>query len=452
MISVPAFIFVLGVLIFVHELGHYLAAKSVGIGVHRFSIGLGPATPLKFTRGETEYLIAWIPFGGYVKMASKEEQEQMEMLEGGAGTRVFPQEKLFENKPLWARIWVISAGVIMNMLFAWVTFFGLALAYGVSEDVTTQLARVDAQTLPAGATELAELPFGADILAINGEEVQSRDDILKAVLDAPAGLLNIVFEDHPTVEVEVTSEADNLAIAQSMVPLWAARIGGIVPASVAEKAGLEEGDLILSIDDKEIRSWDDMVDVLQSSAGVALSLDVERDGTVQKMTVTPKEEKIQDPQSGETRRVGRVGIVPQVDTRKVPVSLGEAFQLGNQRTWGATFQIVDTLKGMVQGLISPRELGGPLAIGQMAGQAARAGLEVLLMFTALLSVNLAVLNLLPIPALDGGHLVFLILEGIRGGKPVSLEWRLQALKVGVLMLLGLMVFVFGNDILRLFGI
>lgn len=452
MISVPAFIFVLGVLIFVHELGHYIAAKSVGIGVHRFSIGLGPATPLKFTRGETEYLIAWIPFGGYVKMASKEEQEQMEMLEGGVGTKIFPPEKLFENKPLWARIWVISAGVIMNMIFAWVVFFGLALAYGVSEDVTTQLARVDTESLPASASALADLPFGADIMAVNGEEVQSRDDIIMAVMDTKPGPLRFEFTDHPAIEVELASEADNLAIAQSMVPLWQARVGGVIPASVAEKAGLEEGDLVRSINGKAMRSWDDMVDVLQDNAGVPLSLEVERDGAVQNLEITPKEEKVQDPQSGETRKVGRVGIVPHVDTRKVPVSFGEAFQLGNRRTWGATGQVVGTFKGMIQGLISPRELGGPLAIGQMAGQAAKAGLEVLLMFTALLSVNLAVLNLLPIPALDGGHLIFLFLEGLRGGKPVPLEWRLQALKVGILLLLGLMVFVFGNDILRLFGI
>lgn len=429
-----------------------MAAKSVGIGVHRFSIGLGPATPLKFQYGETEYLIAWIPFGGYVKMASREEQEQMAMLEGGSGEKIFPEHKLFETKPLWARIWVISAGVIMNTVFAWVVFAGLALAYGVSEDVTTQLARVDRAELPAGAVALAELPFGADIVALNGEEVGSRDDILTHVIEAEAGPLEFAFIDHPSITVDLQGEADNLALARSLIPLWQARVGGVVQGSVAEKAGLKEDDLIRSIDGQEMRSWDDMVDVLQSSAGVDLQVELDRNGETQSLTLTPKEEKVKDPTSDEITKVGRVGIVPMVETRKVPVTFSEALTLGNQRTWNAANQVVGTIVGMVQGLISPRELGGPLAIGQMAGQAAEAGFEVLLMFTALLSINLAVLNLLPIPALDGGHLVFLFLEGIRGNKPVPLEWRTQALKVGIVMLLGLMVFVFGNDILRVLGI
>ncbi len=451
MTSVLAFIFVLGVLIFVHELGHHMAAKSVGIGVHRFSIGLGPATPLKFTYGETEYVLAWIPFGGYVKMASREEQEQMAALEGGVGEKVFPEDKLFENKPLWARIMVISAGVIMNVVFAWVVFTGLALTYGVSEDITTSLARVDRDKLPASAMVLADLPFGADIVAINGEAVESRDDILGALLDSGSQAMTFDFAQHPSVSFELQGEEDNLAVAQAMVPLWKAQIGGVVQGSVADKAGLKESDLIRSINGQEMRSWDDLVDILQGSAGVELSVVVERQGATQTLTVVPKEEKIKDPESGEPRMVGRVGIVPMVETRKVPLELGEALSLGTRRTWGAAGQVVGTITGMFQGLISPRELGGPLAIGQMAGQAAEAGLEVLLMFTALLSVNLAILNLLPIPALDGGHLVFLILEGLRGNKPVSLEFRMQALKVGIVMLLGLMVFVFGNDILRLLG-
>ena len=145
-----SFFLVIGVLIFVHELGHFLTAKWVGIGVHRFSIGLGPATPLKFRRGETEYLLAWIPFGGYVKMASQEEQQEMEALEGGQVEQIFPPEKMFENKPLWARILVISAGVLMNILFAWVVYSGLTWSQGRLELQTTRPAQ---RVSPASAAE-----------------------------------------------------------------------------------------------------------------------------------------------------------------------------------------------------------------------------------------------------------------------------------------------------------
>ena len=452
MISLPAVIFVLGILIFVHELGHHLAAKSVGIGVHRFSIGLGPATPLKFTYGETEYVLAWIPFGGYVKMASREEQEQMAALEGGVAEKVFPEDRLFENKPLWARIMVISAGVIMNVVFAWVVFAGLALAYGISEDGTTRLARVDRDVLPISATALADLPFGTEIVAVNEQEVQSRNDILRAVLDSDTQQLTFAFAQHSPVSVELQDDAEHTALAQALVPLWESRVGGVVMGSVADKAGLQESDLVRSINGQEIRSWEEMVEVIEASPGVQLSMVVERDGADQILEIVPKEEKAKDPTTGDMRKVGRVGITPHIEIHTISVGVVESMSIGARKTWWAGGQVIGTIVGMFRGLISPRELGGPLAIAQMAGQAAEAGFEFLMSFTALLSVNLAILNLLPIPALDGGHLVFLILEGLRGNKPVSLEFRMQALKVGIVMLLGLMVFVFGNDILRLIGI
>ena len=146
-----AAILVIGVLIFVHELGHFMAAKWVGIGVHRFSLGLGPLTPLSFRWGETTYVISWIPIGGYVKMASKEEQEEVGGLEGGSGEQEFPQEKLFENKPLWARVFVISDGVTINVLFAWVVYFWLATSYDRVVDLSTTIPLVDVSTLPTEA-------------------------------------------------------------------------------------------------------------------------------------------------------------------------------------------------------------------------------------------------------------------------------------------------------------
>ena len=176
LLTLASALVVLGVLIFVHELGHFWAAKAVGIGVPRFSMGLGPPTRLKWKRGETEYVVSWIPFGGYVKMATAEEDESMAGLEGGSADHNFPADRLFENKPLWARVVVISAGVTMNAVFAWSAYVLLAATYGRVEDPTTAIAVVDTAGLPAAARPLASLPFGTRILRINGDTVGSWKD------------------------------------------------------------------------------------------------------------------------------------------------------------------------------------------------------------------------------------------------------------------------------------
>jgi regulator of sigma E protease len=355
------FIVVLGVLIFVHELGHFMAARAVGIGVHRFSIGLGPATPLHFERGDTEYVLAWIPFGGYVKMASEEEQRQMEALEGGAPEKVFPPEQLFENKPLWARILVISAGVLMNTLFAWVLFSGLNGVYGVPGTL------------------------------------------------AEAGL------------------------------------GGIVQESPAAEAGLLAQDRILAVDGEEISSWGELVERIELRPGRLMRFRVERSGEILEIEATPRSREARDPATGERVQVGQLGI----ESPRVEVGWGEAIRLGASQTVGGGWLVVQSVKGMLFGEISARELGGPLQIARFAGETARAGLRPFLSFMAFLSINLAVLNLLPIPVLDGGHLMFLLYEGILR-RPVPLAVRERLLQVGLFLLLGLMVFAVGNDVWRMF--
>lgn len=359
--SFLGFVVVLGVLIFVHELGHFLAARAVGIGVHRFSIGLGPATPLHFERGDTEYVLAWIPFGGYVKMASEEEQRQMEALEGGAPEKVFPPEQLFESKPLWARVLVISAGVLMNTLFAWVVFSGLNGVYGVRGTL------------------------------------------------AEAGL------------------------------------GGVVEESPAAAAGLLAHDRILAVDGEEISDWADLVQRVEARPGQAMRLRVGRGDEVLEMEATPRVREAQDPATGETVQIGQLGI----EEPRTSVGWGKAMQLGAVQTAAGAWTVAQSVKGMVLGQISARQLGGPIQIAQMAGQTARAGWRQFLWFMAFLSINLAVLNLLPIPVLDGGHLVFLICEGVLG-RPLPLALRERLLQVGLFLLLGIMVFAMGNDLWRVF--
>ncbi|MCP4663200.1 MAG: RIP metalloprotease RseP [bacterium] len=453
LLTIAAFLLVLGVLIFVHELGHFLAAKAVGIGVPRFSIGLGPTTPFSFRREETEYVISWIPFGGYVKMASKEEQDAVEALEGGSLREEFPPEKLFETKPLAARILVISAGVIMNVVFAWVVYTGLAAVVGREEDPTTTIARVDATILPEAAAALAQVPFGTEILRVNGETVASWSAIMTGVTDPTSDELRFDFggDVDPIILAIPGTEVDTrVAIAQAMIRLWEPRIGMVVPGRPAEAAGIEQGDRIVSAGGEEIRSWDELVRAVEASVGEDLALTIRRSGAELELSVMPVEETVEDPLTDGLRKVGRIGISPLLEPLRVRFGPVDAAAEGARRTWNDATFVLFVLKSMVLGRISPREIGGPILIGQVSGQFARAGGVALLTFMAMLSVNLAILNLLPIPVLDGGHLIFLLLEGVRG-KPLSLDVRHRLTQVGLFVLLGIMALVLTNDLLRVIG-
>ncbi len=453
MLTLAATIFVLGVLIFVHELGHFMAAKAVGIAVPRFSIGFGPPTPLKFRRGETEYLLSWIPFGGYVKMASLEEQEAMASLEGGDLDQEYPPEKLFESKSLPARILVLSAGVIMNALFAWGVYSGLLMTYGQAVDPTTRISRVDAEALPEAASALAEIPFGAKIEKINGEALESWNDLMDGVLNPRSERLSIELATGGPIVVDVPgvdAEA-RVGIASALVPLWPARVGYLVAGKPAAGAGLQESDLITHIGGEELRSWDALVTAVEASVGQAMQLTIDRGGEAVAIEVTPGEEEITDAVSGEVRKVGRIGIGPKLDTRRIELGVLASLGEGARETWDNGVSVLVFLKGMIFGQVSPRQLGGPILIGQASGQFARAGFVALLSFMAFLSINLAILNLLPIPVLDGGHLVFLVLEGLRGGKPLPQNLRMRLTQVGLFFLLGLMAFAVINDLVRIAG-
>ena len=452
MLTLAATAFVLGVLIFVHELGHFMAAKAVGIAVPRFSIGLGPTTPLSFRRAETEYVISWIPFGGYVKMASLEEQQAMAALEGGELEEEFPAEQLFESKPLWARILVLSAGVIMNALFAWATYSGLLMANGQAVELTTTVARVDADVLPEAAGELAEIPFGTEIERINGREITSWNDVIEGVLEPRSDRLAFELSTGGPIIVDVPGvDADRrAAIAQALRPLRLPRVGAMLAGAPAAEAGVEPDDLITHIDGQPIPSWEDLVAAVEPRAGQPLLLAIDRAGEQVEIEVTPAEHEAEDPLTGEVRKVGRIGINPKLETRRIELGFGAAVAEGARQTWDNGLRVLVFLKGLVFGQVSARQLGGPIMIAQVSGQAARIGFDYLLTIMAFLSINLAILNLLPIPVLDGGHLVFLVLEGLRG-KPLPQDLRLRLTQVGLFLLLGIMLFAVVNDVFRIIG-
>lgn len=450
LVTIIAAIILLGIVILVHELGHFLAAKSVGIGVPRFSIGLGSPTPLRFRRGETEYVISWIPFGGYVKMATREDDGETAALEGGDAEE-FPEEKLFETKPLWARMWVISAGVIMNFVLAWVVYVGIAAGAGRMEDPNTIVDRVHADMLPPRAEDLARIPAGAQILKLNGDTVTSWTSVQQAFLDPRSERLGLEVSgvaEPLMVRIPGLEAMERAAALNALEPYRPPRIAQVVPGRPADRAGLRGGDLIVRIDGDTARSWGQLVAAMTASGGDTVRLTALRDGELVPIAVVPREEEETDRLTRETRSVWRIGAQGWSETRHIRLNPVEAVAEGTRQTLARLGDVLFAVKSLVTGRISPRELGGPIIIGQMSGEAARLGWIYFLSFTAFISINLAVLNLLPIPVLDGGHLVFLMAEGIRG-KPLPVNVRMRLTQLGLAFLLALMVFVIFNDVLRI---
>ncbi|HEX6926374.1 MAG TPA: RIP metalloprotease RseP [Longimicrobiaceae bacterium] len=442
-----AFLIVIGVLVFVHELGHLIAAKSVDIAVPRFSIGFGPRVT-GFRWGETEYVISALPLGGYVRMAGMEDTAA---LEGGEELAQEPSDRDFDAKPLWARIWVVSAGVLMNFLFAIVVVTGVALVYGESINPTTRVAIARQDSLPGAAAPLGMIPTGAELESINQVPVENWNDVLELFADAGPGPLTLGFSDGQTVTLDLPQEERvRVSVLQRIQPFAEPLIGGVNTGSPADVAGIEEGDRVIEADGRPIRSWTEFVDVIRAHPGEEVALVVQRGGEEIPITVTPEPVQEQLPE-GERLEIGRLGVSQQLELDHRRVGLGEALRQGWETTWGTSTAIVRLVGDLFTGDASPRSLGGPLTIGQISGETARAGLEVMLQWMALLSVNLAVLNLLPIPVLDGGQLLFLFVEAVRG-RPLSVEQRLRLSHVGLIIVVGIMVWAITNDFLRLFGI
>lgn len=446
--TLVAFLIVIGVLVFVHELGHLVAAKSVGIAVPRFSIGFGPRIA-GFHWGETEYVISALPLGGYVRMAG---MEDMAELEGGEELAMEPSNRDFDAKPLWARFWVISAGVLMNFLFAIVVIAMVALIWGQSINPTTRVAIAERGALSGAAAPLAAIPTGAELSAVGGELVESWNDVQERLNDAGAGALTLSFVDGQEVTLQLPSSAtERLQVIDHINFFAEPVIGGVETGSAADVAGIQEGDRILRAADESVNSWTDFVDIIRAHPGREVPLLVMRDGAEVALTVTP--EPVQETEvSGRRIEVGRLGVLQEgVETVHREVGFGEAVRHGWDVTWGTSVTIVKLLGDLFTGDASPRSLGGPLTIGQISGETARAGVEVMLGWMALLSINLAVLNLLPIPVLDGGQLLFLGVEAVRG-RPLSVEQRLRLSHVGLILVVGIMVWAITNDFLRIFGI
>lgn len=450
--TILATIIVLGVLIFVHELGHFAAAKAVGVEVQRFSIGLGPRV-FGFRHGETEYVISAIPLGGYVKMGGMDD-EMMERIEGGPPREArTPSSRDFDTKPIWARTLVISAGVIMNMVFAFGVYTFVAARWGLTELDTTRVAVVRAESLPPGAEALADIPSGARFVRIGDREVHHWGDVRDGFLQAKPGPLTVeTVEPSRTVEIRVPeAESQRLALVRSLASWVEAGVGAVNPGSPADRAGLEAGDRIVAVEGQPVNHWFDFVDAIEARPGQRTEITISRNGRelIRAVTLDAQTERRPD---GSDVEVGKIGIYPPMgEVTYSDVTFREAVVIGYRETVAVTAMILGFLGDLVTGDVSPRTMGSIVTIGEASGQAAAAGASAFLRFMALFSVNLAVLNLLPIPVLDGGHLLFLAIEAVRG-RALSVEQRLRWSNVGFLVIMGIMIWALSNDFLRLLGL
>jgi regulator of sigma E protease len=429
MTTILAFLFVLGVLVFVHELGHFLVARWHGVRVITFSLGFGPKI-LKFTRGGTEYCISAVPLGGYVKLAG----ETVEDTQTGA-----PDEFLSKSK--WVRFQVYVAGPIMNILLA-IVVGAIVLSRGADVPVYRSdvpvVGSVEADS-PAAAAGIA---VNDRILSVDGVPVSTWDDLDMAVLPRAGRELGILLDRAgERVTVRVTPEAigsyemGELGIG----PVKRPQITQVNPSSPAEAAGFQRGDVFLAVNGTPVRIDQEIVERIRASADVPITITVERSGARVDVPVTPR-----GPQGA-----ALIGVsISEYEVRRIDPSAIEAIQLSVKQNWENTILIGRTLGGLVTRDTPVRQLMGPVGIAQLSGSAAEIGWVALLNLMAMISLNLGLLNLMPVPVLDGGHIAILAVEGL-SRRDLSVRVKERILVAGAALMVLLMVTVIYNDIARL---
>ena len=447
-VTIAAFVLALGVLIVIHEFGHYLVARLFGVKVLRFSIGFGRAL-WRFQRGrdQTEWVVAALPLGGYVKMLDEHEGP------------VRPEEahRAFNRQSVWRRIAIVAAGPAANFLLA-IAFYWMLFVGGVQE------AKPIVGAPERGTVaEAAGLVRGERILKINGEPMASwqqvRWRLLQLAVEKLPARLEVIDAkqrltwrtlDLSTFDLEGL-DGDPLARLGLKLdrPDIAPVVGSLVAGGIAEEGGLRPGDRIVSIDGGEVRLWEDVVRAVRRRPGEKVQLEIRRGEERIDIRLIPETVQQND------ERIGRIGAAPLIDpesmknlvtvVRYAPVA---AFGMALERTWETSAFSLKMLGKMVIGQVSWKNLSGPVTIADYAGQSAQLGIGAYVAFLALISISLGVLNLLPIPLLDGGHLLYYVVE-IFKGSPVSERMMELGQRVGLTVLLFLMAFAIYNDFNRL---
>jgi regulator of sigma E protease len=446
--TIIAFIVALGVLIVVHEYGHYLAARLCRVKVLRFSVGFGrPLFVKRLGADETEWVVAAVPFGGYVKMLD-EREGPVDSVEA---------HRAFNRQSVGRRFFIVVAGPVFNFIFAVLVYAGLFM-YGLPEArpvLGTPLANTPAA--------MAGLKSGQTVRSIDGEALQTWQELRWRVLQAALQRKNARLEtiddrgriDTVTLQLADVGagEADGDALERIGLRLYRPPLdpvlGQLVSGGAAERAGLAAGDRIVQADGSRIDTWEALVNAVRARPGVPLRLVVERGGALRSVEVTP------DAVGPADARIGRIGAAPSVPPAHAEQMLIRVQHGPLESTWKALAKTADIsifslkmLGKMLVGEVSWKHLSGPVTIADFAGQSAQMGWVSYVTFLALISISLGVLNLLPIPLLDGGHLMYYLIEIIKG-RPVSERAMELGQRVGLALLLGMMAFAFYNDLNRL---
>ncbi|MDU7580674.1 sigma E protease regulator RseP [Aeromonas caviae] len=444
--NIGAFIVALGLLVAVHEFGHFWVARRCGVKVERFSIGFGKAIWRRLGKDGTEYVLALIPLGGYVKMLDGRVDE----LKPGE------EAQAFNHKSVWARMAIVAAGPMANFVFALFAFW-LMFMIGVPS-----VKPVVGEVRPASIVAEAGILPGMEIVGVGGEETGDWESVTYALIshlgDDSVQLklkaANTSYAVDKTLQLagwKFDPDKESPIGSLGIVPLGGKVlpvVEAVVPSSASEKAGLQIGDRIKGVDGDAITEWTQFVERVQQSPAQPLQVTVERGGSEMTLTLTPDGKKVKG------QLVGFVGLSPQLvplpDEYRTLLQYGplQALWHGVQKTWSLITLTFDMIGKLIGGIVSLDNLSGPISIAKGAGSSADYGLVYFLGFLALISVNLGIINLFPLPVLDGGHLVYFLIEAITG-KPVSEKIQEVGFRIGAAILMLLMGIALFNDFARL---
>ncbi len=437
--TIIGMVLVLGVIILVHEWGHFIAARFFGVRVDVFSVGFGPRL-FGMKRGATDWRVSALPLGGYVRMAG---QDISDIDSGEEAPKGLPDELM--SKKRWQRAVISFAGPAVNLVFPIVLLGGYYIISGVPYPKFERKPVVVNELSPAHSKAVNGLEAGDKVVSLNGTKDPTWEQAMKIVsLTNPGGTVRVDVEnDGVARHLDVLVPSDPRAPVFGYLPI-PPTVSEVVAGAPASRAGLQAGDVIRSVDGHKTEYWDQFVDQVRGSGGKTLQVVVERKGQTLSYAITPKQGL-----SESTEKNYQIGVAPPiVDLAYERVGPAGAVQAASTRTWEYVAGTIGVVGKLFSGRVSVKQLQSVVGISRIAGQAVAEGAWAVIGFMALISVNLGILNLLPIPILDGGHILLLSMEGIRR-RDFSLAFKERFIQVGLVFLLVLFAYVMYNDVVRL---
>ncbi|MDH5633678.1 MAG: RIP metalloprotease RseP [Gammaproteobacteria bacterium] len=447
--TILSFVVAIGILVVVHEFGHFWVAKKLGVKVLRFSVGFGkPLWSRRFGADSTELVLAAIPLGGYVKMLGEDDDDVPEQ----------ERHRAFNRKPLASRVAIVIAGPLFNFIFA-ILAYAFVFNHGV-DDLVPEVGRVE----PGSIAYSAGVRAGDVLMDLDGRPVngwgEHRIYLMKRALSGEVIHLRVRKTDGAEHATTIDLSAVDVGVLRGRVfedalglfpfqQLVEPVVGNVLEGA-GKAAGLRQGDRVVSVNNQEMKTWMDLVAVVGSNPGNELSMIIDRNGVKQKLRVIPETVATAERVTGRINVSVQLPEFPKNKLVRLEQSVGQSLLSASEHTWNMSVLTLQMLYKMLSLEVSTENISGPITIAQYAGKSAEVGLDRFVLFLAIVSISLGVLNLLPIPVLDGGHLLYYLIEAIKGS-PLSEESMVIGQQLGMFLLAGLMILAFYNDLTRLFG-